>query len=122
MKFIYLDLMSEFPDIITGKSYKGTTIEHETVPQIMNDLAQLLKDKGHKCVNIIGSSNYKFKWCQKDECPKATEYKKMTQENEDSMEFAEQLEKNGHTCVTIKESFPMRISWCRSDRCKDKNT
>ena len=100
------------------KSYKPKNpVKYEACPQIMNDLAALLKDRGHQCVSIVGMNNHKFIWCEKDICSSKVIWDDMTKMDAERNAFVKKLEDEGHTCIYYMESYPVQIGWCNNAVC-----
>lgn len=92
----------------------------EPAPKIMEKLAAFLKSNGHECVQIIGVSNHKFKWCEQDDCPETRQWEDMKKRQLKEEKFASDLQKRGHKCIWILESYPMRVEWCEKEPCVKK--
>ena len=101
---------------ITMSSQKGQ------VPEIMVELNEVLRRKGHCCGSYIGSRSnpghdYKFSWCQKDVCAEAMRQVQMDKGQQQQDALLEKIQQEGHTCWTIQETYPSRLRWCERKIC-----
>lgn len=92
----------------------------EPAPEIMRELAEFLKSRGHECIQIIGIANHKFRWCEKEECPDAQRYGQMRKKQQEQEAFVKLLKQRGHVCVYTMECYPMRVGWCEKEPCAEK--
>jgi hypothetical protein len=83
----------------------------------MDDLVTFLRERNHTCALIVGLTNQKFKWCEKDVCPDKLMRDDMVMRDNEAMAFAKNLEAQGHTCVYYMESYPVQIGWCNNTIC-----
>ena len=112
--------MNSFIKFIKG-SKPTKEVLYEDHPKIMDEMAAFLESRGHSCVGIVGTSNHKFEWCMKDDCPKTQIWDNMHKRAKDVENEIQRLKKDGHTCISIMESYPPQISWCNCDPCANKN-
>lgn len=97
--------------------YRSPHYKRVAHPAIMDDLFKLLKANGHSCMSIIGTSNHRFEWCQKDICPEINIHLDMNRRNQEAEDFVRKLRAEGHKCIQIKESYPIQIGWCQQSKC-----
>jgi hypothetical protein len=106
-----------------GRGYRPPEINNETcfkrtpVPKIMEEMASMLKAKGHQCVMIEGMTDHKFHWCGLDDCPKTKMYEDMHRRQKEQEALVDRLREEGHRCISIAESYPMQVMWCHQTPC-----
>jgi hypothetical protein len=88
-------------------------LERNKHPEIMNELATFLMEKGHECVMIVGLKDHKFTWCEKDNCEMTSVWK----DANEIEPFASSLRSKGHECLVLMECYPPRYDWCQKDVC-----
>jgi hypothetical protein len=108
------------------KQRQSASENFEQRPQALLDKADILKQQGHICVHIVGSSNLTLDWCeQEDVC--ATQLQKEAIKHRD---FAKNLKARGHTCIGWSQSpwftsrgerFPSAPVWCEQPICTKRN-
>ncbi len=82
-------------------------------PEIFQELAILLQEKGHVCVMFVKPPHWKLKWCQQDYCA----WKKAHEKQNKQRVRAAELEAKGHICVQWRETFPAQLIYCQQEPC-----
>ena len=98
------------------KTFRQPGYKPVPIPEIVKQVAQFIKDRGHECVEISAFDN-KLDWCMQDECKTIKERKLTKDEHDRQMDFAGKLVSEGHECISYKETIPVQIGWCHQTPC-----
>lgn len=103
-------------EFVLGTGFAGTGFKFNPKPQIIDDVQEFLKNKGHTCA-MYNMSEEKLSWCQKDECQDVKIRNNMKKRQKKQEDFSADLLAKGHNCIVYLELYPMQIRWCKQEVC-----
>ncbi|AGC01567.1 hypothetical protein H012_gp899 [Acanthamoeba polyphaga moumouvirus] len=100
-------------------------MENNKCPNIINQVADFLKENNHTCVKILSDEKlYKLDWCMKDICVNNSNESTISNKQNKTPVIMKQLckflKKKDHECCMIIGMNNHKFKWCMQDVCKDK--